>query len=292
MNKKREKLLDEMITIYIREGKPLGSESLRLELSSADFQISSATIRNYFKVLVSEGVLSQPHISSGRVPTHNALKNYWRKNIDISVPLEISSLQNVANASEKYEIYCGIRLWQSEFLSEVINFRDKYIILLFGDSGNDSGANRAHFGTKPFDTKSFNAKVAQKDESTTEAILPHSSHLYNFLQEMLYQNIEEIRFMARSVCANVLFYSLENRANLANKASNFGCKFLEIGDSVLFMEILNSHIFYRLKNGFHFLKDGYLGLIQDVRFDENFGKMFVFGRLDCDYAGFYDEIAS
>ncbi len=273
MNKKREKLLDEMITIYIRDGKPLGSESLRLELSSADFQISSATIRNYFKVLVSEGILSQPHISSGRIPTNNALKNYWRKNIDISVPLEIGSLQSIANASEKYEIFCGIRLWQSEILREVVNFRDKYIILLFS-------------GTKP-----FNAKSAQKGESS-EAILPHSSHLYAFLQEMLYQNIEEIRFMARSVCANVLFYSLENRANLANKASNFGCKFLEISDSALFMEILNSHIFYRLKNGFHFLKDGYLGLIQDVRFDENFGKMFVFGRLDCDYAGFYNEIAS
>ena len=273
MNKKREKLLDELITIYRRDGKPLGSESLRLELSSADFQISSATIRNYFKVLVSEGILSQPYISSGRIPTNNALKNYWRKNIDISVPLEIGSLQSIANASEKYEIFCGIRLWQSEILREVVNFRDKYIILLFS-------------GTKP-----FNAKSAQKGESS-EAILPHSSHLYAFLQEMLYQNIEEIRFMARSVCANVLFYSLENRANLANKASNFGCKFLEISDSALFMEILNSHIFYRLKNGFHFLKDGYLGLIQDVRFDENFGKMFVFGRLDCDYAGFYNEIAS
>ena len=278
MNKKREKLLNEMITIYIREGKPLGSESLRLELNSADFQISSATIRNYFKVLVNEGVLSQPHISSGRIPTNNALKNYWRKNIDISVPLEIGSLQSVANASEKYEIYCGIRLWQSEILREVINFRDKYIILLF-DSG-ESSADLARFGAK------------RESRESVEAILPHSSHLYAFLQEMLYQNIEEIRFMARSVCANVLFYSLENGANIANKASNFGCKFLEISDSALFMEILNSHIFYRLKNGFHFLKDGYLGLIQDVNLGAKDGKMFVFGRLDCDYAGCYNEIAS
>lgn len=274
MNKKREKLLDEMITIYIRDGKPLGSESLRLELLSADFQISSATIRNYFKVLVEEGVLSQPHISSGRIPTNNALKNYWRKNIDISTPLCITNLQSVANASEKYEIYCGIRFWQDEILSEVINFRDKYIILLFGDSHSDL----RDFG--------------KNDGESLEAILPHSSHLYTFLQAMLYQNIEEIRFVARSVCANVLFYGLENGVHSANIASNFGCKFLDISDSTLFMEILNSHIFYRLKNGFHFLKDGYLGLIQDINFDKNFGKMFVFGKLDCDYVGFYNEIAS
>lgn len=278
MNKKREKLLDEMITIYIREGKPLGSESLRLELNSEDFSISSATIRNYFKVLVNEGVLSQPHISSGRVPTNNALKNYWRKNIDISTPLDIADLGKISEASEKYEIFCGIRLWQSEFLSEVINFRDKYIILLFENRENrvNRGANRAQ--------KANNGNGA-------EAILPHSSHLYNFLQEMLYQNIEEIRFMARSVCANVLFYSLENGAK-SSRASNFGCKFLEISDSGLFMEILNSHIFYRLKNGFHFLKDGYLGLIQDICLNDKNGKMFVFGRLERDYASFYNEIAS
>lgn len=275
MNKKREKLLNEMITIYIREGKPLGSESLRLELNSDDFSISSATIRNYFKVLVNEGVLSQPHISSGRVPTNNALKNYWRKNIDISTPLDIADLRKISEVSEKYEIFCGIRLWQNDILSEVINFRDKYIILLF-----ENRANRATNRTRKANSDSI------------EAILPHSSHLYNFLQEMLYQNIEEIRFMARSVCANVLFYSLENGAKGLNIMSNFGCKFLEISDSGLFMEILNSHIFYRLKNGFHFLKDGYLGLIQDISLNEKRGKMFVFGRLERDYASFYNEIAS
>lgn len=275
MNKKREKLLNEMITIYIREGKPLGSESLRLELNSDDFSISSATIRNYFKVLVNEGVLSQPHISSGRVPTNNALKNYWRKNIDISTPLDIADLRKISEVSEKYEIFCGIRLWQNDILSEVINFRDKYIILLF-----ENRVNRATNRTRKANSDSI------------EAILPHSSHLYNFLQEMLYQNIEEIRFMARSVCANVLFYSLENGAKGLNIMSNFGCKFLEISDSGLFMEILNSHIFYRLKNGFHFLKDGYLGLIQDISLNEKRGKMFVFGRLERDYASFYNEIAS
>ena len=275
MNKKREKLLNEMITIYIREGKPLGSESLRLELNSDDFSISSATIRNYFKVLVNEGVLSQPHISSGRVPTNNALKNYWRKNIDISTPLDIADLRKISEVSEKYEIFCGIRLWQNDILSEVINFRDKYIILLF-----ENRVNRATNRTRKANSDSI------------EAILPHSSHLYNFLQEMLYQNIEEIRFMARSVCANVLFYSLENGAKGLNIMSNFGCKFLEISDSGLFMEILNSHIFYRLKNGFHFLKDGYLGLIQDISLNEKRGKMFVFGRLTSDYASFYNEIAS
>lgn len=276
MNKKREKLLNEMITIYIREGKPLGSESLRLELNSDDFSISSATIRNYFKVLVSEGVLSQPHISSGRIPTNNALKNYWRKNIDISTPLDIADLGKISEISEKYEIFCGIRLWQNEFLSEVINFRDKYIILLFENHANCV----------------YNRTRKANNSGGIEAILPHSSHLYNFLQEMLYQNIEEIRFMARSVCANVLFYSLENGAKGLNIMSNFGCKFLEISDSGLILEILNSHIFYRLKNGFHFLKDGYLGLIQDIRLNEKSGKMFVFGSLKCDYASFYNEIAS
>lgn len=266
MNKKREKLLNEMITIYIRDGKPLGSESLRLELQYANFSISSATIRNYFKALGDEGVLAQPHISSGRIPTNSALRNYWRNNIDINVPLEISSLENIANASEKYGIFCGIRLNQNEILNEVIKFRDKYIILIFKDNLADS------------------TNIAE----SSETILPHSQHLYDFLQEMLYRNIEEIRFVARSVCANLLFYKLD----FSGKTFNFGYKFLEISDGGLFAEILKSHIFYRLKNGFHFIKDGYLGLIQDISFNKKGGKMFIFGKLSCNYASFYNEIAS
>lgn len=270
LNKKREKLLDEMIAIYIRDGKPLGSESLRLELQYTNFSISSATIRNYFKALGNEGILSQPHISSGRIPTNSALRNYWRKNIDISNSLEISSLKDIASASEKYGIFCGIRFYQNEILDEVLNFRDKYIILLFKESNADSTLN------------------AESKAESCEAILPHSEHLYHFLQEMLYHNIEEIRFVARSVCANLLFYKLD----FHNEIFNFGCKFLEISDSDLFMEILKSHIFYRLKNGFHFIKEGYLGLIQDISFDKKDGKMFIFGKLGCNYASFYNEIAS
>ena len=90
-----------MIAIYIRDGVPIGSESLKL---SIDMKISSATIRNYFKVLVNEGVLAQPHISSGKIPTNSTLKSYWKKNIDIYDCLNINSIDKIDKAIGKLEI--------------------------------------------------------------------------------------------------------------------------------------------------------------------------------------------
>ncbi|MDE6886411.1 MAG: hypothetical protein K2P17_05190 [Helicobacteraceae bacterium] len=256
MNSKQRELLNEMIAIYIKDREPIGSESLRLTM---DMKISSATIRNYFKVLVEEGILFQPHISSGRIPTNNTLKNYWRSNLDINNVLVIDNIDKVKSASKKNGIFCNIKILNNEILKEIINFNNKYIILIFENS---------------------------------EAILPFSEHIYSFIKEFLYKNIEDIKMIAKSVCVNSLFYKLENIID--TEIFNFGYEFLNLIDSQMLLEIINSHIYYRLKNGFYFdlFPDGYLALIQDVRLENNYGKMFVFGELCCNYKDFYNEIAS
>lgn len=257
MNQRKEKLLNEMIAIYIRDGMPIGSESLKL---SINMKISSATIRNYFKTLVDEGILAQPHISSGKIPTNSTLKSYWKKNIDISEAINIGNIEKVIKASNEYNIFCNIKIPKQNKLQKIINYNNEYSILIF---------------------------------DSTETILPYTKHLHNFINELLYQDIEEIKSIAKSVCANELYRRLENIAT--SKIYNFGFEelfFIKDIDSVL--KIINGDIYYTLKNGFYFdlFPDGYIGILQDITLDKAYGKMFVAGELKQDYTSFYQQIAS
>ncbi|MGE3954332.1 MAG: heat-inducible transcriptional repressor HrcA [Parachlamydiales bacterium] len=67
------KVLKGLIELYLEEGKPVGSNTLKERLFPT---ISSATIRNYFASLEEEGLLAQHHTSGGRVPTQKAFRLY------------------------------------------------------------------------------------------------------------------------------------------------------------------------------------------------------------------------
>lgn len=259
MNTRQKLLLDEMIAIYIREGEPIGSESLRLMV---DMKISSATIRNYFKVLSHEGFLIQPHISSGRIPTNSTLKSYWRDNLATADALEVCDLSGIESASNECRIFCNISLMPTSDskLLEIINVSNRYTILVF---------------------------------EHTEIVLPYMTHLHNFATELVNLNIEEIKSIAKSVCARALFEKLNAAASA--QIYNFGFKYLDfVNDMGLVLEILNGGIFYRLKNGIHFdmFGEGYLGLIQDIIVENRAGKMLLAGALNRDYKAFYNAIAS
>lgn len=74
--KKQEKeiaILFGLIELYIKNGKPIGSNTLK---ESGLDHLSSATIRNYFLKLEEQGYLTQQHASGGRIPTDLAYKFY------------------------------------------------------------------------------------------------------------------------------------------------------------------------------------------------------------------------
>ena len=71
-DRERDVLLG-LVDLYIRHGKPVGSQTLQEE----GFEhLSSATIRNYFAKLEMEGFLRQHHTSGGRSPTDKAFRLY------------------------------------------------------------------------------------------------------------------------------------------------------------------------------------------------------------------------
>jgi heat-inducible transcriptional repressor len=59
-------LLRSLIARYIRDGEPVGSQTLA---KHAGLDVSSATIRNILAELEEVGLLSAPHTSAGRIPT-------------------------------------------------------------------------------------------------------------------------------------------------------------------------------------------------------------------------------
>ena len=70
---KTKAILLGIIELYLLYGKPIGSNTLK---ENGFDHISSATIRNYFAKLESQGFLTQQHTSGGRIPTSLAYKFY------------------------------------------------------------------------------------------------------------------------------------------------------------------------------------------------------------------------
>ncbi|MCY7285021.1 MAG: heat-inducible transcriptional repressor HrcA [Cyanobacteria bacterium CAN_BIN43] len=73
LNSRQQQVLGATIRHYIATAKPVGSEAL---LEDFNPRVSSATIRNAMGYLEKEGLLYQPHVSAGRVPSDSGYRIY------------------------------------------------------------------------------------------------------------------------------------------------------------------------------------------------------------------------
>ncbi len=90
--KDREKdLLEFLIVQYISTAQPVSSRSLKKVFG---LNISPATIRNALSDLEDEGLLIQPHISSGRVPTDKGYRYYLNSLINLQ-KLTVSEINKI-----------------------------------------------------------------------------------------------------------------------------------------------------------------------------------------------------
>lgn len=76
MNQRQAKLLKAIIDQFIDTAIPIGSKRL---LESAEFSVSSATIRSEMSELEGLGFLEQPHVSAGRIPTVKGYRMYVKQ---------------------------------------------------------------------------------------------------------------------------------------------------------------------------------------------------------------------
>ena len=70
---RRAQVLRAIVADYISSQEPVGSKTL---VDRHNLGVSSATIRNDMAVLEDEGFITQPHTSSGRVPTEKGYRHF------------------------------------------------------------------------------------------------------------------------------------------------------------------------------------------------------------------------
>ena len=70
---RRFEVLRAIVADYVATKEPIGSKSL---VERHNLGVSSATIRNDMAVLEAEGYITQPHTSSGRIPTDKGYREF------------------------------------------------------------------------------------------------------------------------------------------------------------------------------------------------------------------------
>jgi heat-inducible transcriptional repressor len=73
LDQRKMRILQAIIDDYILTAVPVGSRTIS---KRADFNLSSATIRNEMSDLEELGLLEQPHTSAGRIPSNKAYRLY------------------------------------------------------------------------------------------------------------------------------------------------------------------------------------------------------------------------
>lgn len=255
MSKKRQVLLKYVIGEYLKSGQPIGSQSLKI---SSNLKMSSATIRNHFKAMMEEGLLSQPHISSGRIPTSYAFKNYWREHIDLKQVYKISSFSDLERKSREIGCFVGAFVPSHLRLLKVEVINQSFLSLIF---------NEDH-----------------------EVILRYSHPLKRFLDDLVGMQLEDIQSFCLQVHATEV-----SRALYALNQDQYRCygvkyitSFMEsIRGERLFFELCNGSIFKRLGNGVYFdetLPKNYLALFFDAKIDGQDARVVYCGELDKNYS--------
>jgi heat-inducible transcriptional repressor len=259
---KKEFLLQSIIKAYIEHLEPIGSTQLK---SMYDLEYSAATIRGYFKKLGEEGFLAQEHISSGRTPTNEALKQYWIGKLNFKLSgINIKALEYLAN---KIGLTVFLKKEKSEILQNLINVENKYIILEF---------------------------------SSFAVNIKFSSALYRFLNDLKQTSLEDILNVSKDVGA----YELYSAINQTLQNSDFDIfnykEFLNLAlnydfDEFTINRFLKGNIMDELKEGLYFdgfLPENYIGICKFCKINNEDVKMFIIGELSKDYEYFLEQITN
>ncbi|RED18346.1 heat-inducible transcriptional repressor HrcA [Pontivivens insulae] len=71
MNERTRAVFRALVETYLESGEPVGSRTLTRNLAE---RVSPATVRNVMQDLELLGLLDSPHVSAGRIPTHQGLR--------------------------------------------------------------------------------------------------------------------------------------------------------------------------------------------------------------------------
>ncbi len=260
---KKEIILNTIIEEYLKNSMPIGSNELKDKL---DINISSSTIRVYFKKLSYEGILKQLHTSSGRIPTWIALKRYWKEHFVNIEDLRISSVKELKKWVKEFNIYCMLQYIDECKLSEIINIDDRFLLLVFENNS---------------------------------IVLEYNKKVEKFLFNLIGYDINRVK----NISINVGLYELRKRIEQLLDA-NIILREKEslLYDMIKFCTLyrdniksfMDSTVFEKLDDGIYFeelVPEGYMALRYKTKIEDKDTNIFCIGRVDGDYKDFLDEIS-
>ncbi len=95
-DERRFEVLRAIVADFVSTKEPIGSKSL---VERHNLGVSSATVRNDMAVLEAEGYITQPHTSSGRVPTEKGYREFVDRLDDVK-PLSVAERRAIQNFLE------------------------------------------------------------------------------------------------------------------------------------------------------------------------------------------------
>ncbi len=254
---KRDLILEAIIQEYLSSGEPIGSSELQ---KCMDIEISPSTIRIYLNRLSQEGALVQLHVSSGRVPTNDALVQYWMDRLNPSMPLEIQNIDKLQSSVDEYGLFCVAQKNSKEYLKEIIEVSDRFLILTF-------------------DTK--------------EVVLKYTEQVHRFLLNLIGSEMRELKGISAQVGLYELYDKLHQILSSEPLLSVGENQLYEIAkeqrDRSFIEQLLNYEFSFGLKEGVYFdgfVPSGCLAVKQLATIEDEDASLFYFGEVGSDFESF------
>lgn len=247
---KKDLILDSIIQTYLLDNAPIGSSELNLNLC-----IPASTIRVYLKRLSDEGLITQLHMSGGRIPTiltmQNYWQNYWKKEQSESISIKNEAF--LKELSKEFEIYCLVYGGRNLVLKEVFNLNTKFIVLDFEDK---------------------------------ELVLKYEKEAWEFLQSLIGLELFSIENIAIKVSFVELVKKIASlRQNLIYYRSNEERAY-EIYQNDEFVKLLDCGVHHCFKESLEFeplFREGFMGLKVDAQFLGEDANIILAGSVYTDY---------
>ena len=257
---KRDIILEAIIQEYLSSGEPIGSSELQ---KCIDIEISPSTIRIYLNKLSQEGALVQLHVSSGRVPSNDALVKYWVDRLNPAKTIKIQSVERFENSANEYGLFCVAQKNSVEILREVIEVDNRFLILTF-------------------DTK--------------EVVLKYSDQVNRFLSNLIGSEMRKLKNISAQVGLYELYDKLYQILSFEPIISVGEGQLYEIAkqmSDVSFIEqLLNYEFSFGLKEGIYFdgfVPYGYLAVKQLAVIEDENASLFYFGEISCNFEDFLNQ---
>jgi heat-inducible transcriptional repressor len=108
LSDRRAKILALIVEDYVGTATPVGSQSL---VQRHTLSLSSATVRNEMAALEEEGLITHPHTSAGRIPSHTGYRYYVRSLMnerELSLEEKVRILHQFQQSAHELENWVGL----------------------------------------------------------------------------------------------------------------------------------------------------------------------------------------